>query len=129
MREVKFPKIALTFDEPKGTECSKCGMPEIVTTPLTAQDMLLQVLNIFHDGRGQVTNPTMKDIEARLSLREKIADAKGSVLLESDEWGLLDEAVKLRRWPWRHEDVLKVCHAVTEAKEVEVEAKVEEKKG
>lgn len=116
MRLVKFPKISLTLTVKEGDKD-----PE--TVPQTAQDLLLQALNIFRDERGQPTGPTMDDLEKRGPLREKIREAKGSVLLEKPEWELLCTVIKTHRWPWTHEDVLKVCHAVTKAEECEVEEK------
>ena len=118
MRLVKFPEIELTL-----TDSGSNGNAP-ATEEQTAQDLLLMALNVFRDERGQISRPTAEDLELRLPLRAKIREAKGSVLLEKDEWSLLSTAVKLQRWPWAHEDVLKVCHAVTEAEEVEVEKKV-----
>ncbi len=116
MRLVKFPKIALTM-----TIQEDGAAPEAV--PQTAQDLLLQALNVYRDERGQISGPTAEDLEVRLPLRAKIREAKGSVLLEEAEWNLLVASIKPHRWPWTHEDVLKVCHAVTEAEEQDVVAK------
>ena len=109
MRKIRFPKISLTITDEDG---------EVVTQ--TTQDLLMRTLNTFYGPQGHTIGPTMDDLEARLPLRKKISEASGSVLLEDTEWQLLNDAIKPYRWPWTHDDVLKVCHAVTEAEEIEV---------
>ncbi len=115
MHLVKFPKIALTLTTRDGDKSK--------TVVQTAQDLLAQALATPLSVNGQPTNPTLGDLEKRIPLRKKISDAKDSVLLEQSEWDFLCQAISLYRWPWVHEDVLKVCHAVLEAGEREVEVK------
>lgn len=115
MRLVKFPKIILTLTMRDGDK------PETVLQ--TAQDLLLQALATPRDDKGQTISLTLEDLEKRISFRKKISDAKGSVLLEESEWDLLCRAVRLHRWSWTHEDVLRVCYAVLEAEETEVEVR------
>ena len=118
MRLVKFPTITLTLTEP----AKNGGVPLVI--PQTAQDLMLIALNTFVDPAGNPRGPTAEDIEKVLPLRAKIREAGiDGVLLEEPEWRLLCDAVKVQRWPWSHEDVVKVCHAVTLAEEQEVVVK------
>lgn len=126
MRLVKFPEISLTMTITTRNE--ETGKDEAETVSQTAQDLLLQALNVFRDERGQPSGPTMDDLEKRGPLRTKIREASDGVLLEQPEWKLLCTVIKHHRWGWSHEDVLKVCHAVTKAEESEVVVKPEPKK-
>ncbi len=115
MHLVKFPKIALTLTTRDGSKSK--------TVAQTAQDLLAQALATPLSVSGQPINPMLEDLEKRIPLKKKISGAKDNILLEQSEWDFLCQAIRLYRWPWIHEDVLKVCHAVLEAEERDVEVK------